>query len=180
MTDEELKNALCSAIDSLLKKDYKLIEFDVAERSIAHKLAEHLQLHFSDHCVDCEYNKNFDDSKEVHLIQDGLTEKLKTKYQDRLGELDADELLSISTYPDIIVHKRRSNEENLLVVELKKVGSKVSADLDDQKLRAFTVQSSANPYHYRLGAHVVVKTGIKEMEFPAIRWYVAGQPVERD
>ena len=59
----KLKEILSMVINELKLKDYYLLEKDVNERSITHKLAGYLQKHLSEHFdehydVDCEYNRN--------------------------------------------------------------------------------------------------------------------------
>ncbi len=81
------------------KQDSFLLKNKVNERSVSHKLGEYLQQQFPDWNVDCEYNKKGDATK----ILDGMAE-----CRDSLTDL---------VYPDIIVHKRDTNE-NLLIVEM--------------------------------------------------------------
>jgi hypothetical protein len=81
-----------------------------------------------DYNLDCEYNKNGDKSKITPRFPKG-------------------------TRPDLILHKRTSNQHNLLVVEFKGWWSKKSGN-DHQKLEDFT--SLECGYQYRLGAYVVL------------------------
>lgn len=176
MTNEQIQEKLTSALQKLLKNDTHLIEYDVSERAITHKLAEYLQSEFSDFHVDCEYNRNFGAPKAVRLKEEELPELLRKKFKNQIeklnaDELSADELLSISTYPDIIVHIRNSNEHNLMIIEVKKEGSHVGGEWDNEKLTAFTDLGEDNPYHYRLGVFIEIKTGISPVEWPKIDWY---------
>jgi hypothetical protein len=63
--------------------------------------------------VDVEYNRHFDNPK-----------KLSLPPRDALDR----EVRSTTVFPDIIVHKRNTDEANLLVLELKKPGEDLSYD----------------------------------------------------
>ena len=147
-----------------------------SERVIAHRLAfhiEHLLIHEfrlpieSEISVDCEYNrhrkaeKTQDISAELYDIV--LTAKRKAvkkeiilKRKQKLGhaiDLMADlpdYLLTVA--PDIVVHRRQVDSDNLLVVEVKKVTNKEDVRYDDLKLKQFTDRTD---YAYELGAAVV-------------------------
>lgn len=111
-----------SAVDRLLCCDVHLLTVDANERSISHKLAEHLQSMFTNWDVDCEYNRDGHDPKRVDL-----------------GAVDAFEgQKNASVYPDIIVH-RRGTDENLLIVEVKKSSNRRRDALahDRRKLLAY-------------------------------------------
>ena len=88
---------------------------------------------------------------------------------------EPDDLLSVSTYPDIIVHRRMTNEHNLLVVELKKRNSKVDHDHDHSKLKAFTENTEHNSYHYQHGVFIVLDTGQEEPRTPELTWFSEGE-----
>ena len=60
-------------------------------------------------------------------------------------------------YPDIIVHKRNSNQ-NLVVIEAKKSSSDVKEDWDKAKLRAF----KESPYHYLAAFFILFRVRDKE------------------
>src|SRR4030042_3754738 len=61
---EEIEYKIKIALGILFKNDSFLLEKDVNERSISHKLAEYLQEQFPDYDVDCEYNWQTDDYEE--------------------------------------------------------------------------------------------------------------------
>ncbi len=63
MEIEEIYDKLEIAIESLFSNDNWLLEKDLSERSISHKLAEYLQPLFLDYNVDCEYNGDIDRDK---------------------------------------------------------------------------------------------------------------------
>lgn len=114
-------NAVLAALRELLEHDAYLLEWDVNERSIAHRFAMYLQAQFSNWDVDCEYNR------------DGVNPK-------RIGHLgldpDAEDTEGKTVFPDIIVH-RRGTGDNHLVIEIKKSTSAVDRNIDRQKLEGY-------------------------------------------
>jgi len=52
-------------LDILLREDGYLLEKNVSERAVTHKLAEHLQKIFPEWNVDCEYNRNINREKSI-------------------------------------------------------------------------------------------------------------------
>jgi hypothetical protein len=149
-----------------------LLRNDVSERAITHKLAEYIQIRFADFNVDCEYNRNT-------VLGPSHTKELKIQRDEFANQLnqskDEDDLLSISAYPDIIVHVRETNEKNLLVVEMKKKNSKVNRDYDYRKLRAYTEISKDNKYHYKYGVFIILETGSNEPKEPESIWFSEGK-----
>lgn len=104
-------------------RDRYLLEHDVNEKAMTHKVAEYLQTSFSDYNVDCEYNRNMELAKQLNLTNED----------------------SAITYPDIIVHKRGSNDNNLLIIEAKKSNSNQDISHDKKKVEAF----ATDPYYYQ-------------------------------
>jgi len=137
MTEEEVKTKLNSALDRLVEKDSFLLECNVNERSISHRLAVYLGHEFEGWDVDCEYNRNMDDPKRMNL------QEVDSDSTDTEGK---------TVYPDIIVHKR-GESNNLLVVEMKKTTSHIGDFFDLHKLDAFKKQLG-----YRNAVFVKVKT----------------------
>ncbi len=144
-----------------------------SERAIAHRLAYYLE-HILVHefrlaadariSVDCEYNRHGQAAKthkiSEELVQIVLAAKRKAveiEIQEREqkngadAEVDSPEFV-FSIAPDIVVHRRQVDDDNLLVIELKKQTNKEDARYDDLKLKQFTYPDD---YHYELGAAVV-------------------------
>jgi len=118
-----IKQALHSAIDSLLEKDLDLLATGAHEQSICHRLALYLE-RFTDLNVDCEYNRNMMRSKEL---------RGGSRFR-----------------PDIIVHRRLSNDENVLVVETKAQARRGEPDV--KKLKELT--NELGVFRYWAGAFV--------------------------
>ena len=97
MTDEEklLKAKLLKALEKLYEKDGELLKIEASERSIAFRLGIYLDELFrnTDLIVDCEYNRKGDRPKAL----------VGKKY----------------TYPDLIVHKRKTHKDNRMILEIK-------------------------------------------------------------
>jgi hypothetical protein len=128
---EEIKEKVNIAIDILFKNDSFLLENDVNERSISHKLAEYLQILFPKWHVDCEYNR----MKSRKMDKKYITKTLNLPITNLRSE-DTD---AKTVYPDIVVHKR-GTDSNLLAIEIKKKSNNASKDFDYKKLKAFTSQ----------------------------------------
>ena len=132
-TTAELLAKVDDALRDFFRDDEKLLCIDANERSITHKLAEHLQDQFCDLKVDCEYNRHGIDKKELFFA---------------LGTTTTDSEHAKTVYPDIIVHKRGCDSANRLVIEVKKSNGG-NATHDKKKLLVFTKPRGG--YEYQLG-----------------------------
>lgn len=146
--DTEMQAKLQSAIGLLFRNDSFLLEKNVHERSVAHKLAEYLQQLWPEWNVDCEYDKKGLDPKRLDGIN-GCSEQRRT---DRV-------------LPDIVIH-RRSSDLNLLVIEIKT--KHADCECDYRKLELFTSENGV--YKYRYGLFI----RFKRLNPPEIKWYVNG------
>ena len=131
------------ALYGFFKSDRDLLEIGANERSITHKLAEHLQCQFEDRKVDCEYNRCGSYPKSL--------KNLKSCIGGR--KLEANDSEATTVYPDIVVHQRGNNERNLLVIEAKKDNNKGDLKKDRCKLREFT--NPHGDYKYKVGLLLV-------------------------
>lgn len=133
MTFEELKQIVNDSLEELRRMDAYLLEHNLNERSISHKLSCYIGKRIEDWDVDAEYNRNMDDQKRLTP-------------SDKSGVM-----------PDIIVHRRGQNnyngteENNLLVIEIKKIPTASERKKDILKLKKFIKNS---PYHYKYGAFI--------------------------
>lgn len=155
MNKSQVDEKVESAINKLIEKDSHLLIIDVNERSISHRLALYLQEQFDDWDVDCEYNRNTDQTKMLNI---------KKQIQTTVNEIQADDTEGKTVFPDIIVHIRGTND-NLLVIEMKKSSSSVSKDFDIKKLEAFADQLG---YKYRL--FLCFNTGSECLKDPEKEW----------
>ncbi len=131
ITREEIEQKLNMCIELLRKKDFYLLEVNVNERTISHKLALYLQELFSSWHVDCEYNRYKKNPKRI----DSLHKELSSGIQ--MNPLDGK---AHTVYPDIIIHNR-GTDDNLVVIEIKKMTSTEENDkFDLMKLRKYKKQ----------------------------------------
>jgi hypothetical protein len=149
MTAQQVTDSVYRAIDMLLKRDSDLLDLDANERSITHKLAEYLQAEFEGWNVDCEYNRIGNAAKRIYLPAGGAP---------------ADDTNAVTVFPDIIVHKRNTRE-NLLVIEVKKSTNPYGEDFDLDKLRAFKDELG-----YRHGVFLRLYAGDEGPGVQSIKW----------
>ena len=140
MNLQEIKEKVIIALQCFYSNDAYLIEYQVAERALTHKLAEYLQKLFPDYNVDCEYNKVGDgDPKRIDLLM--------AAQQDCPQDCNKCAANKCVVFPDIIVHKR-GRDENILVIEAKTAWSGQAQVNDYKKLQALI---DSGEYHYQLG-----------------------------
>jgi hypothetical protein len=136
MDRAHIENALNRTIDSFVKCDSYLLAADANERSMSHLIAIYLEQEMPGYNVDCEYNRDGFNVKRLQLVPP-------------LTSSDNDE--AVTVFPDIIVHRRGSNDHNLLVVEMKKAAAGNDLTYDCQKLRAFR-----RDLKYTWAAHLII------------------------
>jgi hypothetical protein len=135
MQEAKVKEAVERAIDLLKNEQGYLIMIDATERAISHYLALYLMKAFSpDYDVDVEYNRDGYDPKRLDI------EPLNSS---------SDETRAVTVYPDVIVHKRGTNDQNLLVLEMKKREGDLA--YDKRKLQAFRRELG-----YKYAAHIII------------------------
>ena len=123
--------------DSILL-EYKTEDEAVAERCMVFRIGWYLRdrirelSKFNGTDVDCEYNRNFNHPKSMYIR---TLEKIQKK----------------NVIPDLLVHKRKTNNRNLLVIEFKKGNPPVKQKQDDEmKLAYFTDSNEEYGYDYGL------------------------------
>lgn len=136
------------------KTDTSNEEIHLSERSIVFHFALYLsnRLQSSDLCyydLDCEYNRNID--------------SIKT-YPGDNREMHA-------CCPDIIIHKRGTNDDNLLAIEVKTWWN-TNTKHDEDKLRHFTNQTSDYRYEYGLSI-----TFGKDEDSVIMKWFQDGKEI---
>lgn len=165
------------AINEVLHKDWEIINNTVNERTICHKFAEYLQRSplFSNYSVDVEYNRNREKGKDHPKYLLIINEEFEHK-QDSLDHKDLNTFYQeVSTFPDIIIHKRLVNTHNLLVIEVKKNNNNSNWSIDYRKLKGFTLPPEEG-YGYTLGVHVNFFVDKPVVE---IQWYKKGEELNK-
>jgi hypothetical protein len=132
----EIKTRVHCAVERLFAADRYLLERRVHEQTITHRLAVHVQQLFGHWDVDCEYNKNLDQLKN---------------------------LLGIGgVKPDIIVHRRGRDvlhdaRTNFVAIEAKKAGSADPHHRDHRKLRG--LMDPLGAYRFKVVAFLFLRVG---------------------
>jgi hypothetical protein len=149
LSTEEIEIKMDAAISRLLEEDKFLLQNDLNERTITHRLAMYLQDLFPDWNVDCEYNRHHDKPKRLHFL---------------VGNTQRDDTQASTVFPDIIVH-HRNTDENLLVVEIKKSTNPLPMDDDLAKLIAFREE-----LYYRYALFIRITTGQDNVGVKDLFW----------
>lgn len=132
------------SLDDLYLNDEYLISHKASERD----LTFHFTTYFKDHMrttsiaqynVDCEYNRDGNDSKQI----------------------DGDKV-----YPDFIVHRRGSNEDNLLIIEFKTWWNPNNTN-DIEKLK--NMMSEQYRYKYKYAYSIVLAPTRKDVKIIQVR-----------
>ncbi|MBI4224975.1 MAG: hypothetical protein HY617_01455 [Candidatus Sungbacteria bacterium] len=179
-------------LSCLTRNDCYLLENDLSERSITHKLAEYYQVLFRRWDVDCEYNKNLGHAKGItidpkdlldrmatnleqqnsyiqELFQNDLSSEdirdLKTQLEDPkvdymedldlwvfLLRISKHKIIKKTIFPDIIVHKR-GTRSNHIVIEAKKTSNQNPKSRLYDLLKLATLVSDPS-YRYKKGIFI--------------------------
>jgi hypothetical protein len=126
-----------SALQEFYARETHLLENDLGERTLTHRLAVHLERQFQGWDVDCDYNR--------------LGER--TLLLPRGSIVSTDDHLGKSIFPDIVVHHRRV-PENLLAIEVRKAANHQPPEHDRHKLRALT--DPHRWFAYAIGVYLVL------------------------
>ena len=164
MDIDGIKEKVEYCLQILREKDKNLLDIDVNERTITHKLAEYLQNQFPSYDVDCEYNRYEKDTKRIRSIKNRSLDISKfKKYQ--IEKLIWEDKNALTIYPDIIIHKRKSPHNNLLVIEVKKSSNTIGEDFDIEKIK----ELMEPPYKYKFG--LFLRIGLQN-ESDKYKWFL--------
>ncbi len=138
---KKIENLLEKACAKLYEQDRYLINMRVCERAIVFRLGIYLQTLINKdselklYNLDNEYNKNNRDLKRVPEFENG-------------------------TYPDLIIHKRGSNRDNMLIIECKtEWNDDISTDI--RKLKQFI--NITGRYKYKYGISIIFRMNMAEI-----------------
>lgn len=129
MEIEKVKNLVERAVNDLYLMDLDLLERENNEVTISCKLAQYLFLKFPGYRVDCEYNRHLNDIKRMNL--DNTKKIIK---------------------PDIIIHKRDIDKDNLVYIEIKTDHNNENREEDYKKIKAAT--DPKGEFRYKLGIFI--------------------------
>lgn len=114
-------NKVIAALQEFYAQEQFLLERDLGERTLTHRLAVYLERQFVGWQVDCNYDR--------------LGER--TLRLPRGSIVSTDDHLGKSIYPDIVVHQR-DIPNNLLAIEVRKDSNHQPVEHDQHKLQALT------------------------------------------
>lgn len=146
-------NKVVAALEMFYAREAYLLERDIGERALTHRLAVYVEGQFSGWEVDCDFNR--------------LGERTLRMPKGSIVSTDDD--IGKSVYPDIVVHQREI-PNNLLAIELRKAANHQPPEHDQHKLRGLT-----DPhlwFAYRIG--VFLTLGKKRVTVSDV--YVGGVP----
>src|SRR5690606_20852317 len=146
------------ALAALLEQDRHLLQVDANERAITYRFAIYLQEQMPAWHIDCEYNRNAAEPKQLRHLD------LKP---------DSKDVEERTVFPDVIAH-HRGTDENYLVIEFKKSTSTIDVGVDYLKLHGYKQE-----LRYQHALFIKVGTAEKTGTFE-VDWFYppeeAGQP----
>jgi hypothetical protein len=148
MNANDAKAFLEKALSKLLKDDLKTFGDSIGERPIVFRIAHYLAAaaEIGGLSVDCDYNRHGNDPKRDPAIPlAGLPSK-----QEEVHGMAGKKTERF--FPDIVLHKRRSDECNILVCEIKRASDNRSPEIDRDRLKILTT----GQFHYEFGAFITV------------------------
>ncbi|WP_062810712.1 hypothetical protein [Alcanivorax sp. NBRC 102028] len=134
-------------LEEFVKEQAQLLRNDASEQAISHHLAMKLSLHFPDWDIDCEYNRRMEVVKRL-IYAVSPTGEVRER----------------NVVPDIIIHRRMTND-NLLAVEIKKTTNQEHSFKDLAKLAAFREQLG-----YQNSLFIRFLTGANNVDFVELDW----------
>ncbi len=149
---ENIKIIINKVLNEFYERDSVLVDYNscsklICERTISARLAMYLQNAFKEYEVDCEYNKHINDIKTID---------------------------NKKIFPDIVIHKRKNDEDNLIWIELKKYNSyKKSIDNDRERLTIVTKENFDFKYQY--GVLIIINQNIDDC---IIEYYKDGKLIK--
>lgn len=146
MTRDEATNLINTALNQFIQHDSQLLDLKACERALHFKIAHYMalsQIIQPPLTLDCEYNRHLRNQKFLWLLGRQLPSKV---------------------FPDILVHERNSDENNMLVLEIKRPGQRLQHD--QNKLRAFV-----NQLHYRHAGHIIIGHNHDGALVREVRWF---------
>ena len=145
---EDIKYVVNHALGMFYQLDsellnYKTEEAAVSERCIVFRIGWYIQSmlrvdeKYSEFSVDSEYNRCFDHPKRMYMK---TLEGIKIK----------------NAIPDLIIHQRKSNRNNLAVFEFKKAGIYAEAGCADDYKKLMYFTDPNNEYKFKFGFWIVL------------------------
>jgi len=152
ITEEEEQNLISkieNAIQSTIRDEIDLLKNGKVERTFTSYLAAHIfnNLNIENIRSDPFYNKHYNHDTKAKYLEEGTVEL------------------------DIAVHKRNTDEKNLVVIEIETNNNPIGDDL--WKIEKMT--NGTNGYNYTLGLYIVFGVSDRAGEIITKDWYKNGQ-----
>lgn len=152
MEKEKIVKLVDIAIKELLNNDSALFQRGVNERAIAARFSNYLQNNFEEYSVDADYNRHGVKPKRVEL-----PEECRNKKDEKGNSL---------IIPDIVIHDRGNDDNNLLAIELKKDDNAENSKCDDLRVQALIDQ-----LNYEMGLTIRFSSGQKSPSVVRKKWF---------
>ena len=146
----KVERCLNAAMARVIERDSILLEDSTGERCIAHRLAVYLEDEFGGWHVDCEFNRHG---------EEGARNPKRVSASPALPESRKGQG-SKDVTPDIIVHRRRRDDQNLVAIEVKPSDSD-DIPTDREKLRKYLTDAHLR---YAFAALMVYRNGTATFE----------------
>ncbi|CAG9296819.1 hypothetical protein [Celerinatantimonas diazotrophica] len=134
-------------LDEFVDEQAQLFRNDVSEQAISHLLAMKFASYFPVWDIDCEYSRKMEVVKRLIYAVSPTGEARER-----------------NVVPDIIIHRRMTND-NLLAVEIKKSTNQEHSFKDQAKLAAFREQLG-----YQHSLFIRFLTGVDDVGFVELDW----------
>ena len=152
MEIQEILDNLDRAINTLLEKEFNILQRGLHELNLNGHLTQYLTPLFLNYTVDPEYNGDKlkeNDRKAIDIAKSRMIE---------IG-IEPNDTNNYKLTPDIIIHTRNINEDNLVVIEVKKdTSSNKLKEFDLLKLEHMTIDYMGNHYNFKFGVAIVFGT----------------------
>ena len=173
MEINEILKRIDNSIKSVLENEYDILERGLNEPNLTGHLTKYLTPYFEEVTVDPEYNGDKlkdSDRKALEIARNRIIE---------IG-MSPNETDNYQLTPDIIIHQRNTNDNHLVVIEVKKDNnSKNRKDFDLLKLEHMTIDYNGNHYNYRIGIAIVFGTKKRAGKYE-IYYFQNGMPTKRE
>ena len=138
--EEELMNYVEHALEDLYEKDDYLIKNDTSERNIVFHFGRYFINYiekkdsFNKFNVDCEYNRD--------IFDENMNKKINCKGEVR------------GMIPDLILHERGTNDNNILAIEFKKYSNNDKEGIKNDYLKLEALTDNTMHFKYKLGLFI--------------------------
>ena len=160
-----------TAIKKFIASEKDILVRKLNERTLSNRLTDYLRPLFNDYNVESEYNGDMDKPNDRKALEIARNKIIEIGYKPNTKN-------NYKITPDIIIHIRNTNTQNLVVIEVKKdISPKNDKSFDLIKLQHLTINYEGNHYNYRIGIAIILGTGKKAGEME-IFYYQNGNRVE--